>query len=201
MGCQLSPCTRWLTAAHLWLHLLLLRTPSPVMPPVAVRFVSDETLILQPSTASGSPSTASSSPSTASSNGPAGAPRSQLQPGPAHEQPSTAGTASCRHDSPAQPCQRRLHVPRGSILCICPMESHHDPRLYPNDPWAFKPDRWVDLWVDARDPGLIVGGLVQWILAPLSGTLHTRDELGSQKTPDSLRDLRGIVFVSSHVQC
>lgn len=34
-----------------------------------------------------------------------------------------------------------MHVPRGSILCICPIESHHDSRLYPDEPWAFKPDR------------------------------------------------------------
>jgi hypothetical protein len=43
-----------------------------------------------------------------------------------------------------------LYVPRGSILCICPIESHHDPALYPDQPWAFNPDRWAGLTGVAR---------------------------------------------------
>lgn len=54
-------------------------------------------------------------------------------------QPSSAGAEKL--DGKGAGSQAGLHVPRGSILCICPIESHHDPALYPDEPWTFKPER------------------------------------------------------------
>lgn len=88
----------------------------------AVRFVSDDHLMLTPT----QPASAKSS-SRSSSNG-------------AVPQGSTNG--SKQPDNGKSPDLSGLHVPRGSILCICPMESHHDPHLYPEEPWAFNPDRY-----------------------------------------------------------
>ena len=37
--------------------------------------------------------------------------------------------------------QKPVHIPRGRILAICPFELHHDPALYGDDAWEFRPDR------------------------------------------------------------
>lgn len=98
-------------------------SPHVVCLPPAVRYVSDDNLIL---------TTMQQANPTNSTNG------SMSD----KDQPHAQGSAS-RSGQPGKgfECQAGLHVPRGSILCICPIESHHDPRLYPEQPWAFKPDR------------------------------------------------------------
>jgi hypothetical protein len=91
----------------------------------AVRFVSVNNLVLTPSS------------SSSSSGG-----MHLRQPGNiAAAGLSSTGTKCPTPPAAAAAAAAGLHVPRGSILCICPMESHHDPRLYPDEPWAFKPDR------------------------------------------------------------
>jgi hypothetical protein len=52
--------------------------------------------------------------------------------------------------------QQCVKVPRGSVLCICPIESHHDARLFPGDPWGFDPDRAA---VQGLQPGTVVPSL------------------------------------------
>ncbi|KAF6254879.1 hypothetical protein COO60DRAFT_275824 [Scenedesmus sp. NREL 46B-D3] len=52
--------------------------------------------------------------------------------------------------------QQLVRVPRGSVLCICPIESHHDSRLFPGDPWRFDPDR---PGVQGLQPGTVVPSL------------------------------------------
>jgi hypothetical protein len=52
--------------------------------------------------------------------------------------------------------QQCVKVPRGSVLCICPIESHHDSRLFPGDPWGFDPDR---AGVQGLQPGTVVPSL------------------------------------------
>lgn len=37
--------------------------------------------------------------------------------------------------------QQMLRIPKGTILAICPFESHHDAGFYGSDPWEFNPDR------------------------------------------------------------
>jgi cytochrome P450 len=52
--------------------------------------------------------------------------------------------------------QQCYKVPSGSVLCICPIESHHDSRLFPGDPWGFDPDR---PGVQGLQPGTVVPSL------------------------------------------
>lgn len=85
----------------------------------AVRYVSDSNLVLTP--AGGGGSSSGSSTAQASADG--------------VSQPDKA--VGCGQAG------NGLHVPAGSILCICPIESHHDARLYGDAPWAFRPDRSV----------------------------------------------------------
>lgn len=40
------------------------------------------------------------------------------------------------------------HVPAGSLVAVCPLLMHHDPRWFP-EPDAFDPDRWLDERRDA----------------------------------------------------
>jgi hypothetical protein len=96
---------------------------------LAVRFVSDDNLILPRS----QQAKTTSSSSNGSSNGSIGG----------NDQPQGQEGSANGSGQPGKGfgCQAGMHVPRGSILCICPIESHHDPRLYPDEPWAFKPDR------------------------------------------------------------
>jgi cytochrome P450 len=52
--------------------------------------------------------------------------------------------------------QQLVRVPRGSVLCICPVESHHDSRLFSENPWGFNPDRAA---VQGLQPGTVVPSL------------------------------------------
>lgn len=50
-------------------------------------------------------------------------------------------------------------VPKGALVCISPAESHHDETIF-DDPYAFKPERWLstDYWATrAREMSF-----VQW---------------------------------------
>lgn len=67
--------------------------------------------------------------------------------------PGMDGAAQQAEADVPQQLQQVYHVPRGSILCICPIESHHDARLFPEDPWLFNPDRGT---VQGLQPGTVV---------------------------------------------
>jgi hypothetical protein len=99
---------------------------------LAVRFVSDAHLIL-PRSQRVKTTSSNSSSSNGSIDG--------------KDQPDAQQGSASSSGQPGKglACQAGMHVPRGSILCICPIESHHDPRLYPDEPWAFKPDRYQQL--------------------------------------------------------
>lgn len=127
VGCVVLPHTDCSTCRHLcatWPYPGAAHQLTSLVLLPAVRFVSDDHLMLEQT----QQASANSSGSKSSSNGatPQGCTNGSKQPsdGKSPDLPSPG-----------------LHVPRGSILCICPMESHHDPRLYPEQPWAFNPDR------------------------------------------------------------
>jgi hypothetical protein len=101
---------------------------SVVLLDAAVRFVSDDNLVL--------PTTQPSSDRHSSTTDAGHA---------LHDGSSTAAKGQGQLGQKAG-----LYVPKGSILCICPIESHHDPALFPDQPWAFNPDRWAGLTGVAR---------------------------------------------------
>ena len=97
-----------------------------------VRFVSDSNLVLPTTTTSTTTAATSTTGDNSSSSD-------------TWSCAAAAGGWVCRGPGSSSSSGRApLHVPRGSILCICPIESHHDGQLYPDEPWAFKPDRCVD---------------------------------------------------------
>jgi hypothetical protein len=73
---------------------------------------------------------------------------------------STAAAGSTTLDKEIQQNEQQqqqvVRVPKCSVLCICPIESHHDSRLFPGDPWGFNPDR---AGVQGLQPGTVVPSL------------------------------------------